>query len=70
MPKLLEPDTFRKRYFERGGPTDEELKQGIENGTVRGTIICGQIYVADDALFNQEPWQPEKKITNPLLMAS
>lgn len=69
MPKLLEPETFRRRYFERGGPSDEELKQGIANGTVRGAVICGKVYVADDALFNKEPWQPKKRSNNPLLAA-
>lgn len=69
MPKLLEPETFRRRYFERGGPTDEELEQGIKDGTVRGSIVCGQIWIADDALFNNDPWQPEKPSINPLLAA-
>lgn len=69
MAKLLDPDIFRKRYFERGGPTDDELLQGVKDGVIRGTIVCGRVYVADDALYNREPWQPEKPSTNPLLAA-
>lgn len=69
MAKLLEPDTFRRRYFERGGPSDEELERDVAAGKLRGTIVCGRVWIADDALFNKEPWQPEKPNRNPLLAA-
>jgi hypothetical protein len=69
MAKLLEADVFRKRYFERGGPTDQELIEAVSKGDMRGTIVCGRVYIADDALFNKEPWSPEKPSKNPLLMA-
>lgn len=69
MAKLLESDLFRKRYFERGGPSDTELKADIEAGKLRGAILCGRVYVADDALFNNEPWQAATPSKNPLLAA-
>lgn len=70
MAKLLETDAFRRRYFESKGPTDDELEQAVESGTMRGTIVCGKVWIADDALYNKEPWQPEKKSRNPLLRAA
>lgn len=69
MAKLLDTDTFRRRYFEQGGPTDADIERDITSGTLRGRIIGGKPWVADDALFNNEPWQPEKKTKNPLLVA-
>ena len=69
MPRLLDADLFRRRYFERGGPSDDALRKDIEAGNLRGAIVCGQVYVADDALYNNEPWQPEKPSKNPLLAA-
>lgn len=67
MAKLIDPDTFRHRYFERVAPTDEELRAGIETGKIRGCILAGKIWVADDALHNSEPWRPEVTTQNPLL---
>lgn len=67
MAKLLEADLFRKRYFERAGPSDDELRAEIEAGKLRGTIVCGRVYVADDALHNSAPWAPEQPSRNPLL---
>ena len=69
MAKLLEPDTFRRRYFESNAPSDEDLAEAVRAGTMRGTIVCGKVWIADDALFNKEPWQPEKRSNNPILMA-
>ena len=67
MAKLLDANTFRRRYFEQGGPSDDDLEREITTGALRGTIICGKPWIADDALFNNEPWQPSKKSKNPLL---
>lgn len=69
MAKLLEAETFRRRYFERGGPSDEELERDVIEGKLRGTILCGKVWIADDALFNKEPWQPTAPTKNPLLRA-
>ena len=65
--KLIEADLFRRRYFEREGPSDEELEADIKANKIRGSIVCGRIYIADDALYNKEPWQPEKRRINPIL---
>lgn len=69
MAKLIESDLWRKRYFERNGPSDDELKEEVSAGRLRGVIMCGKVYLADDALFNNEPWQPTVPSSNPLLAA-
>ncbi len=69
MAKLLDADTFRRRYFERDAPSDDDLRSEIEAGRLRGSVVCNQVYVADDALFNKEPWQPAQRKHNPLLAA-